>query len=225
MRILLFIKKSKRDRINFQIFLVNLLDELQYFLAHIYENSMDFDEILENITVVQKVLNGFFRYCGNNDFEIAIIFKNDIILLQEFLNYYNFNLAYKNNLIILDDNTDNIKLENFVEYLLKICNITRSNLINYFLSDWEIDESYVYNVGTFENGKLNIIHQSNENFHFPSELYLMDNCDSIIDVIIYLFKVRKYNCEKYYDLLNEKRRERIEFNEKYDRAVENYRNK
>jgi hypothetical protein len=192
------------DKTNFQVFILDLLDTLASQISEGYYN----DQTIENYIELQEILSGFYDYCVNNNYELAIIFKNteNENLLMEYLEYYNFNLTFYNNLVILDNNTHYIDLKNLIGFLLQAGDITRNNLINNFLHDWNGKDAYIYKNILFIDGMIkttDMEYYANEYFDVIAEIELMYLYYYIIGDIIYLFETRGYNLEAYENIWEE----------------------
>jgi hypothetical protein len=196
------------DKINFQLFMLNLLNILT---KNISEGNFD-DKTIENLIELQRIISGFFSYCVSNNYELSIIFDiigNENALLINYLEYYNYNLTYCNNFVIFDNNTSYIKLKDLIVILLQIEDITRNNLTNYFLHDWNDKIGYVYKKIVFIDGIIEKIDSHvfdpfyNESIDIASEVTLMNTCYGLIDSIIYLFKIKDYDLEEYKNICEE----------------------
>ena len=213
------------DKTNFQVYMLNLLN---IFINEISEGNIT-NEVLEKVNEISRIYIGFYNYCEMNDYELAIIIPNKYKVINDYLEYSNFYLTYYDNLIILDNSTYYAKLEDLVDYLLQIGEITKNNLVNYFCHNWEDKMAYIYKKILFFDGTIKTIdieyfvydpyHDEaiNGYFELSYEIGLIEQCYSMIGSICYLFKVKNYDYEEMRNKLLEKYSE-------YKIIIENERN-
>jgi hypothetical protein len=100
-------------KIKFQLFMMDLLNKLT---KDISEGNFS-DKAIENFTELQRIISGFYNYCINKNYELAIIFNNtgnENDLLINYLKYNNYNLTYYNSFIVFDNNTNYLKLKDLI---------------------------------------------------------------------------------------------------------------
>jgi hypothetical protein len=210
---------SITDKTNFQIFMLDLLNTLSNDIS---EGNFN-DKTIENLTEVQRILTGFYSYCTNNNYELAIIFNNtsnDKKLLINYFEYYNYNLTFYNNWVIFDNNTNYTELKTLIGVLLQIGDIARNNLIN-FLHDWNGENALFYKSIVFIDGIIETIDMDyNEYFDVVFELDLMYICYYLISDIIHLLKVKSYDLGVYVNTWAEI----MEKNKELEKLIDNYNN-
>jgi hypothetical protein len=206
------------DKINFQIFMLNSIDKLSNDIS---EGNFN-DDTVKNLIELQRILTGFYNYCTNNNYELAIIFNNPLNekkLLIDYFEYYNYNLTFYNNWIILDNNTHYTELKKLIGVLLQIGDISRNNLINY-LHDWNGENAFYKSI-VFSDGFIETIDMDyNEYFDIVFELNLMNICYFLISDIIYLFKIKDYDLDVFANTMEEI----MEKNKELEKLVDNYNN-
>jgi len=196
------------DKTSFQLFFLDLSNTLANNISEGYFN----EKTIENYIELEKIITGFYNSCISNNYEFALIFsneRNENKLLVDYLEYYDYNITLNNNFVILDNNTNYTKLENLIEILLQMSDITRNNIINYFLHDWNNEKTYIYRKMVFVNGIIETI--DNEDIVLALETGIMTFSYYMIDAIIYLFKIKGYDIKKYENILEELKNKKIEF--------------
>jgi hypothetical protein len=208
---------SFTDKINFQIFMLSLMNKLSNDIS---EGNFN-DKTIEDFKEAQRILTRFYSYCTDNNYELAIIFDNtynDKNLLIDYLEYYNYNLTFDKNFIIFDNNTQYTELISLIGILLQIGDIARNNLIG-FLHDWNGANFSVYKSIVFIDGIIETIDKDyNEYFDVVYELNLMYICYCLIGDIIQLFKIRGYDLDVYENTWAEI----TEKNKEIERLINNY---
>jgi hypothetical protein len=210
---------SINDKINFQIFMLDLMNKLSNDISEGNFNH----KTIENYNEAQRILTGFYRYCTDNNYELAIIFDNtfnDKKLLIDYFEYYNYNLTFYDNWIIFDNNTQYTELKNLIGILLQMGDTARNNLI-IFLHDWNGEDVLVYKSIVFIDGTIETIDMDfNEYFDIVFELNLMYICYSFVNDIIHLFKVKGYDLGVYVNTGVDI----MEKNKEFEKLIDNYNN-
>ena len=184
------------DKIKFQMFMLNLLNILS---KHISEGSFDnIDEMADKIIELNRILTAFYNYCAKNNFELAIIInnfsgKNKII--ADYLKYFGYSFIDYNGLIILDNDIHHSKLTQLIGFLFQINILTKHNLINYFLHDWESEYPLKFQRIVFLDGRIETV--ETEYFDISRELGFWVNTNNIIGDILFIFSVRSYSLPEY----------------------------
>jgi hypothetical protein len=211
---------SITDKTNFQIFMLDLINTLSNDIS---EGNFN-DKTIENLTEAQRILTGFYSYCTDNNYELAIILNNtfnDKNLLIDYFEYYNYNLTFYNNWVIFDNNTYYPELKNLIGVLLQIGDIARNNIIKFF-HDWNGENVLIYKDIVLIDGIIETIDMDyNEYFDMVFEVNLMNVCYYLIGDIIYLFKIKGYDLGVYVNTWAEI----MEKNKELEILVDNYNNK
>jgi hypothetical protein len=204
---------------NFQIFMLDLINTLSNDIS---EGNFN-DKTIENLIEAQRILTGFYDYCTNNNYELAIIFSNTYNekgLLIDYFEYYNYNLTFYNNWVIFDNNTHYTELKNLIGILLQIGDIARNNLAN-FLHDWNGKDANIYKRIVLRDGIIETIDMDhNEYFDIVFEVELMNICYFLIGDIVYLFKIKGYDLDIYVNTWAEI----MEKNKELETFIDNYNN-
>jgi hypothetical protein len=192
---------NKTDRINFQIFLLDLFYTINDLFNNSFRHSINFDEIFENYIEIIRIYAYFYNYCKNNNYELAIIvFGNEFDFLVEYLEYHNYKITYHhNNWVSLDNNTENVELHNLINMLLQISDISRNNIMNKICYNWGGPGGYIYGKNTFTDGKIETINLDIESLDIAFERRLLWNSYSIIGDILFLLITRNYINREYYE--------------------------
>jgi hypothetical protein len=202
------------EKTNFQIFMLDLINT---FSNDISEGNFD-DKTIENLVEAQRILTGFYSYCTDTNYELAIVFNNPFNekkLLMDYFDYYNYNLTFYNDWVIFDNNTHYTELKNLIGFLLQIGDIARNNLI-IFLQGWngEMYKSTVFIDGIIETIDMDY----NEYFDVVFELNLMYNCYYFISAINYLSKIKGYDLGVYANTWAEI----MEKNKELEKIIDNF---
>jgi hypothetical protein len=183
------------DKINFQVFMLDLYNSLA---DDISEGNFN-DKTIEGLVEVQRIIDGFYKYCVDNNYELAIVFNNKFNekdLLIDYLKYHNYNLTFYNNWIIFDNNTHYTELKNLIGILLQIGDIARNNLINFF-HDRNEEDAHLFKKIVFNYGVIETVDVDYEYFDVVSQVELMNISYYLINDIIYLFRIKGYNLDIY----------------------------
>jgi hypothetical protein len=204
------------EKIKFQIFMLDLTDKLSNDISEGNYN----DKTIENLIEAQRILTGFYDYCRDNNYELAIIFNNkynEKDLLIDYLKYNNCNLNFYNNWIIFDNNTRYTALKSLMGVLLQMGDIAMDN-IKYFLRGWEGEDDNFYKNVVFIDGQIETIEVDyNENFDIVMEVDRMTISYYLISDIIYLFKIKGYNLDEYENIWEHITEKNKEFEKLIDR--------
>jgi len=222
------------DKTSFQVFILDLSKTLA---NNISEGNYN-DKTIKNYLKLQKIISGFYNSCISNNYELAIIFsneRNENRLLVDYLEYHNYNITFNNNFVILDNNTNYIKLENLIKVLLRIGDVTRDNLIDYFLHDWNGEETYIYKEIVFIDGMIETVDVNsyiyepfneesingwliNKDVDLALQVGIINVSYYMIDAIIYLFRIKGYDLKGYENTWEEIKKK----NEEFQKIVDDY---
>jgi hypothetical protein len=205
------------DKIKFQIFMLDLVNKLSDAIS---EGNFN-DKTIENLVEAHRILTGFYDYCKDNNYELAIIFNNkynEKDLLIDYLQYYHYNLTFHDNWIIFDNDTRYAELKRLMGVLLQMGDIAWNNL-KYFLQGWE--DVHIYTHIVFINGQIQTIEMDyNEHFDVVMEVDRMTICYCFISDIIYLFKLKGFNLDEYENI-----EEHItEKNKEFEKLIDKFNN-
>jgi hypothetical protein len=207
------------DKTKYQIFMMDLINK---FSDDISEGNFN-DKTIENLIEAQRILTGFYKYCTNYQYELAIIFGNkynEKDLLIDYFEYYNYNLTFYNNWVIFDNNTHYTELKNLIGILLQIGDIARDNLIN-FLHGWNGEYEHLYKKNVFIDGKIGTIDMDYLYLDVVMEVERMNICYYLIADILYLFKIKGYNLDLYENIWEEI----IGKNREFEKLIYEYNNR
>jgi hypothetical protein len=205
------------DKTGFQVFILGLSNTLA---NNISEGNYN-DETIENYIELQRIISGFYDFCGNNGYETAIIFtniRNENRLLVDYLEYHNYNITFNNDFVILDNNINYKEFEKLFGVLQQMGDVTRDNIINYMLYDWNTQETYIYKKIIFVDGIIEIldINSINEGIDLALEVGIMNVSYYMIGGIINLFRIKSYDLKDYENTWEEIKTKITEFEKTID---------
>jgi hypothetical protein len=201
------------DKTSFQVFILDLSNTLANNISEGHYN----DDTIENYLELQRIMSGFYDSCFNNNYETAIIFtniRNENKLLVNYLEYHNYNITFNNDFVILDNNINYTKLEKLIDALQQMGDITRNNIINYLLHDWNGKDTYIYKKIVFIDGMIGTVDINsfiyepfnkesingwfiNQDIDLALEVGIMNVSYYMISSIINLFKIKGYDLKEY----------------------------
>jgi len=189
------------DRINFQVFLMDLLEKVINQVLDFNISYEYMEELLNNLTVISNIINNYNNFCKNNNYELAtIVFNNNFYFLNEYFEYNNYNIAYHyNNWISLDNNTSKMELHNLINILLQISDIYKNNYKNDILYNWGCVDNIIYEKIMFVDGRIEKIKYESEEPYFDKNLIF--RCYYYIGDIIKLIMSRDYDNKNIYETL------------------------
>jgi hypothetical protein len=187
------------DKTSFQVFILDLSNTLANNISEGYYN----DETIENYLELQRIISGFYDFCLKNGYETAIILtniRNENELLVNYLEYHDYNITFNNDFVILDNDTRYIKFEKLIDALQRMGDITRNNIINYLMHDWNNKDTYIYKKIVFVDGMIETVDINssiNEGIDLALEVGIMNVSYYMISNIIDLFRIKGYDLKEY----------------------------
>jgi len=190
------------------LFEVFILNQLENIIKSISEGNFT-EQLLANLDEILIMYQSLLDYYVNNNVKMPIIimnFNNENNILIEYLEYNNYNLSFHNTFVVMDNNTDCIKLDNFLYILKQINGVMMSNILNYFSHDWENGEILTYRHIFFVDGQLTIIDNQlldrwfiYNYFDYNSEIDLLNNNHELTVRILRMLKLRSHISEEVFD--------------------------